>query len=220
MTRDEALALLESRYTRERRRGAEALRDLEDPSAAEAVGAALSREVRDARTWETQYQLVMALGACGDERWSPWLRELAQTPREAWMVSLAIGDALVTIAHRTGRDGAAEGALVWCLDAGETVPLLAEGAVKALAMVPVGLSAPMRTRLLALGIQTATVADNLEDGPLAYWVAVAASDWLEDDPDDRATHDFLHACEASPSKQVRRAAATSLAGEVHELEVL
>jgi len=67
VTRDEAFALLESRYTRERRRGAEALRDLEDPATAEAIGAALRREVRDSRTWETQYQLVMALGACGDE---------------------------------------------------------------------------------------------------------------------------------------------------------
>ena len=70
---------------------------LADARAAPAVRTALAQEVRDPRTWETQYQMIMALGATGDEADVQVLKALALDEREATMVNMALGDALVRL---------------------------------------------------------------------------------------------------------------------------
>ncbi|MET9289479.1 hypothetical protein [Nocardia beijingensis] len=82
------------------RRGAKRLRALADPTTAARVRAALEREVLDKRTWETQYQLIMALGTTGSREDVELLKTLALQPRSATMVNAALGDAIV----RLGRD--------------------------------------------------------------------------------------------------------------------
>ncbi|WP_030558213.1 hypothetical protein [Kitasatospora aureofaciens] len=65
LTLDEAVEQLGHRLSPKRRSAATRLRRLADPVAGPPLLDALEREVRDPRTWETQYQMVMALGMCG-----------------------------------------------------------------------------------------------------------------------------------------------------------
>ncbi|MEV6973227.1 hypothetical protein [Kitasatospora sp. NPDC093806] len=64
-TLDKAVEQLGHRLSPKRRSAATRLRRLADPAAGPPLLEALEREVRDSRTWETQYQMVMALGMCG-----------------------------------------------------------------------------------------------------------------------------------------------------------
>ncbi|WP_233289190.1 hypothetical protein [Kitasatospora sp. MBT63] len=85
------------RLSPKRRSAASRLRRLADPAAGPALLEALQTEVRDARTWETQYQMVMALGTCGHRPALGLLRDLARRPFEATAVYVALGDAIVRL---------------------------------------------------------------------------------------------------------------------------
>ena len=81
-----------------RRSAAKALRKLADPSAGPALLEALQNELSDARTWGTQYQMIMALGACRYAPAAPFLQELAGRRFVARSLYRAIGGALVRLA--------------------------------------------------------------------------------------------------------------------------
>ncbi|WP_406097554.1 HEAT repeat domain-containing protein [Kitasatospora purpeofusca] len=196
LTLDEAVEQLGHRLSPKRRSAATQLRRLADPAAGPPLLKALEREVRDSRTWETQYQMVMALGMCGHRPALGLLRDLARRPFEATMVYTALGDAIVRLsAPETTADS-----LRWCLDSG--TPMLADGALRAVAMQ-------------RLCLDTATidhVLDFLEpldphDG-LRFWAAAAAAGW----PRPQVTR-FLHECAAGPRSDVAGAAASSLQGK-------
>ena len=93
MTQDErtaaAVALLGDKRSARRRLGAKRLRQQPDPTAGPALLAALRLEVRDPRTWETQYHRIMALAACGYTPALPVLEELTRLPFEARRAMLA-----------------------------------------------------------------------------------------------------------------------------------
>ncbi|MEU8670022.1 HEAT repeat domain-containing protein [Streptomyces anulatus] len=72
----EAISQLQDRSSAKRRSAAKRLRRLGDPSAGPALLEALKNEVRDSRTWETQYQMTMALGTCGSPSDLSYLRDL------------------------------------------------------------------------------------------------------------------------------------------------
>ncbi|MFJ9448259.1 HEAT repeat domain-containing protein [Kitasatospora sp. NPDC101235] len=196
LTLDEAVEQLGHRLSPKRRSAATRLRRLADPAAGPPLLEALEREVRDPRTWETQYQMVMALGMCGHRPALGLLRDLSQRPFEATMVYTALGDAIVRLsAPETTTDS-----LRWCLGSG--TPMLADGALRAVAMQ-------------RLGLDTATidhVLDFLEpldphDG-LRFWAAAAAAGWQG----SRVTR-FLHQGAAGPRSDVASAAASSLQGK-------
>ncbi|MGW4379427.1 HEAT repeat domain-containing protein [Kitasatospora sp. NPDC004531] len=196
LTLDEAVAQLGHRLSPKRRSAAARLRRLADPAAGPSLTEALQREVRDTRTWETQYQLVMALGACGHRPARDLIRELAQRSFEATMVYTALGDAIIRLST---PDETAD-SLRWCLEAG--TPMLADGALRAVAM----------QRLL---LDTATIdcildyLDPLEpyDGR-RFWAAAAAAGWTG----TRVTA-FLQGCAAGPRADVADAATSSLQGK-------
>src|SRR4051812_541674 len=106
---------LEHPRARERAAAAKRLRRLQDPRAGKALMAALHREIPDAqppeRTWEVQYQLVMALGECGVKEAVPFLQDLAQRVFEATMVYVGLGDALMRLDRAHPTDA---GPLWWC----------------------------------------------------------------------------------------------------------
>jgi len=54
------------------------LRKLQAASAGSLLLTALQREMQDPRTWETQYQMIMALGACGCPPALPYLQTLTR----------------------------------------------------------------------------------------------------------------------------------------------
>lgn len=204
LTTQEAVDLLDHKASAKRRQGAKRLRALADPATAPAVRAALEREVRDSRTWETQYQMIMALAMTGTRSDARLLRDLAVQPRRATMVNAALGDAVVRLDRAFEHDVTP---VLWCLD--QPVTGLDDGALRAVAML----------RLRFAPEVTATVLDRLETEPadsyLRFYSAVAAAGWQGERVDA-----FLRGCEASPREDIARAARESLAGRYIKFGVL
>lgn len=197
LTLDEAVAQLDDRSSAKRRAAAKRLRKLAVTAAGPALLLALQREVLDLRTWETQYQMAMALGACDHRPAVPFLSDLAQRPLEATMVYVALGDSIVRL--RSAEEGVSV-PVRWCLDSG--TPMLADGALRAIAMlraVPEPETVDYILDFLA--------PLNSHDG-LRFWAAAAAAGW----PGERVRA-YLEGCEAGPRTDVADAAATSLEGK-------
>ncbi|WP_329038058.1 HEAT repeat domain-containing protein [Streptomyces sp. NBC_00178] len=193
LPRETVVAQLGDKASAKRRSAARRLGRSPDVTAGPALLDALRRETGDPRTWETQYEMVMALGACAYGPAVGFLSELARRPTEHTALHVALGDALVRL--RGPGEGAA--ALEWCL--GHRNPALADGAFRAVAALAPPLDATTVDRVLDF-------LDPLDrfDG-LRYWAAVAARDW----PGDRVRA-FLDSCAAGPRADVADAAAASL----------
>ncbi|MFD7572415.1 HEAT repeat domain-containing protein [Streptomyces sp. NPDC059810] len=196
LTLAEAVAQLRDKASPKRRSAARRLGALADVSAGPSLLDALRGETSVRRSWETQYEMVMALGACGYLPAVEFLRERAQQPTEDDAVHIALGDAI------TRLGSLAEGVstpVEWCLDQGD--PSLIEGALRAVAAVGRVPAASTVDRILDL-------LDTLDpyDG-LRYWAAVAAVKW----PGERVRA-FLESCAAGPRADVAEAAGVSLAG--------
>ena len=103
---DVLLDQLSSPQARQRAAAAKRLRRLANSAAGPGLLAALHREIPDqeppARTWEVQYQLVMALAECATEEALPFVQDLALRAFEATMVYVALGDAVVEADRRCG----------------------------------------------------------------------------------------------------------------------
>jgi hypothetical protein len=67
------MSQLQSPHSPKRRSAAKKLRKLGDPVAGPALLEALKHELPDPRTWETQYQMIMALDVTvrRERRWTP-----------------------------------------------------------------------------------------------------------------------------------------------------
>ncbi|MYQ43801.1 HEAT repeat domain-containing protein [Streptomyces sp. SID4985] len=194
MTSEKALIQLSDRASAKRRSAAKRLGELADEVAGPALLHALQREISDSRTWETQYEMVMALGACDYRPAISFLAELAQRPMDDTALYVALGDSIVRL--RSAQEGYAA-PLEWCMDRGD--PSLVDGALRAVAAMHADLEVGTVDRILDF-------LDPLDpyDG-LRYWAAVAATEW----PGGRARM-FLESCAKGPRRDVAVAAATSL----------
>ncbi|WP_329615858.1 HEAT repeat domain-containing protein [Streptomyces brevispora] len=194
LTFENAIIQLSDRASAKRRSAAKRLRKLADETAGPALLHALQGEIGDRRTWETQYEMIMALGSCGYRTAVGFLAELAKQPTDDTALHLALGDSIVRL--RSPQEGFAA-PLEWCLDRGD--PSLVDGALRAVAALRAALDAGTVDRVLDF-------LDPLDpyDG-LRFWAAVAATEW----PGDRV-HMFLESCVAGPRADVADAAATSL----------
>jgi HEAT repeat protein len=188
---DALLAQLSDAHSPKRRSAAKRLGKKGDPAAGPALLEALRAEIQDERTWETQYEMALALGLCGHHEAVPELRELARRPFAATMVQVAIGESLVRLAPDPPE------AALWCLEQGSD--MLADGALRAVArmgLVP-------RERVVA------QILDFVERRPpehhLRYWPAVAAAQW----PGRRA-RSYLKKCAKGPREDVAEVARASL----------
>jgi hypothetical protein len=192
-----AINLLGDKGSPKRRSAAKKLRKLGDASAGVALLDALRAELKDPRTWETQYQMIMALGECGYEEALSFLRELARAKFEATMVYVALGDAIVRLARKHQNVALP---VIECARSGND--MLADGAFRAMAML----------RMVPDEATIATLIDLVsarppEDG-IPFWVVAAAPGWKG--PKVEA---FLHECESSPRKDVCDAAKDALLGK-------
>ena len=88
---------LEDRKSAVRRRAAKRLRELRCVDAGPALLTALLKEWRDPRSWETQYQMIMAIGESGYSLAGPFLREIASREIENSILFMALGDSLVRL---------------------------------------------------------------------------------------------------------------------------
>jgi HEAT repeat protein len=198
LTVDQAMEQLDDRRSPRRRSAAERLRKLGDPAAGPPLLQALRRELTDSRTWETQYQMIMAIGACGYRPALPELYDLAQGQLGAPAAGyVPIGDALVRLDRTYPNDPAP---LLWCLDIGNEQ--LIDGALRATAMLRLVFDDDTTNRILNL------VAGRDPYDGLRFWVAAAAAGWT-----GSGVRQFLTDCAAGPRDDVAEAATTSLQGK-------
>ena len=167
-TLEPALKELFAKQSAKRRSAAKKLRKLADVEAGAPLLAALRAEVDDPRTWETQYQMIMALGESGYAESCGFLEELSNRVLDATMVYVAIGDALVRLAADKG--------VVTLLGLIEQSrhPSLIDGALRAAAML----------RLVPNDGEISTIlefASSLpKDDGNRFWILAACPGWPAD----------------------------------------
>jgi HEAT repeat protein len=181
-----------------RRSAAKKLRKLGDPRACPRLVEALEREVADERTWETQYQLIMAVGSCKCTDAVPLIRELAAQHVESTMRQVAVGDTLVSLALETDRSAAP---VILALTLGRTYEvLLAHGAMRAVAMQRRTFDEEEIQWILGF-------VRDLSDHGVTFWTAAACAGWSGE-----IIERFLRTCVASDDAALRAVAENSLRG--------
>jgi HEAT repeat protein len=181
-----------SKASPKRRAAAKRLRQLKDASAGPAVLEALRHELRDERTWETQYQMIMALGESDYKEALPLLWTIASQKTEHSMVQVAAGDAILRLSRAHEQD---PGPLFEILSTGQ--PALIEGALRAVAM--------LRLTLDEKGVRAVVeYASQPENEPVRFWAAAAAAGW-----DGPHVEEFLHLCSTARLEDTRKAAAAA-----------
>ena len=198
-----ALALLKHSLSAKRRSGAKALRKLEDAAAGPALLESLRIEVSNPRTWETQYQMIMALGACRYAPALPFLQELSGRRFDATMVYVAIGDALVRLATPEEATWKTLMNLVQSGNAG-----LAYGACQAMAMLRLVPPAAIIEQLIEFANRFPL--DESQGINPRFCIAAAAPGWLKQ---SAAVRPFLEVCTTSKNSQVKLAAEAALQGK-------
>ncbi len=186
---DTILQLVSSQSPK-RRSAAKKLRRLGVIEAGPALLAALEKEVKDPRTWETQYQLIMALGECNYVAALSVLERLAETEIEATMVYVGLGDAIVRLSRSNQNDAMP---ILKIVNHSKNTMLI-DGALRAMAMlrmVPV----PEMVRQVLAFVKPLGSTD-----PLRFWVAAAAPGWKH--PDLEA---FLASCASSSRQDIAEA---------------
>jgi HEAT repeat protein len=101
---DELIEQLKDKKSSKRRAAAKKLRKKGDPSSGPALLEAFEKEIKDRRTWETQYQIIMAIGECDFKDGLEPLKRYASTELEATMVYVALGDAIVRLSIKSEED--------------------------------------------------------------------------------------------------------------------
>ena len=179
-----------------RRGAAKSLRKLRNPRAGSALLEALQKEMKDPRTWETQYQMIMAIGECDYRAALPYLKELAKKPLDATSVYTAVGDAIVRLSLDAENDVRP---ILRFLRESSNEALL-DGAFRAIAMLRM---IPARADIIEILYYLNSLP---ADHYLRFWIAAAAPGW----PPDLVT-DFLFACENSGRQDLMEAAALARA---------
>ncbi len=186
---DELVGELSNARSAKRRAAAKSLRKLGDPATGPAIEEALRKEVQDPRTWETQYQMIMALGECRYEPSRSFLLELS-TRKLEHMVYVAIGDALLRLSSNPDKE------LLRILSIENAA--LAEGALRAVAMLRLDLSTETIESVIAHVAKP-------ENEQLRFWAAAAAPGW-----DGPIVQAFLRECSQSERKETREAAQAAI----------
>jgi HEAT repeat protein len=177
-----------------RRTAAKMLRKLKIKASGPAILSALKWELKDPKAWETQYQMIMALGECGHGEALPFLRGLARSEQPA-LVGVALGDALVRLSREHEHDVAP---VLEILNGPYRNQI--DGAFRAMAMTRMVPPPDAREEILRF-------ADHLDiEDPLRLWVAAAAAGW-----EGARVRAFLDRCRRSPREDVRTAAESSAA---------
>ena len=188
---NDTVAQLRDKKSAKRRSAAKKLRKLKDVDAGSSIFAALEAELKDVRTWETQYQMIMALGECGYKTAIPFLNELAKEKFEATMVYVAIGDAIVRLSIKSKNDAAP---ILKLLETGNE--MLIDGALRAMAMLKVVPSDSCIEKIINY------VAERELNQGMHVWVLAAAPGWS-----GTKVEEYLDYCAKSPREEITGAVA-------------
>lgn len=197
---DELLAQLQDRSSPKRRSAAKRIRKLSDPSACIALLPALVKELRDDRTWETQYQMIMAIGECGCMAALPLITKLAETKFGVDFAArqMAVGDACLRLAVRSSTESSPLFAAIEI--ARQNDPQIAAGAMRAVAMMRLKYDEVTASRIVA-------AVDEVNYHDLTFWTAAAAAGWT-----GSAVTQFLERCLDRNEEWTRDAARAALNG--------
>jgi len=185
-----ALALLTHPHSPKRRSGAKMLRKLKDPAAGPALLVALQHELQDPRTWETQYQMIMALAETDYRPVLPYLEALVHHQFEATMIYTALGDAIVRLGHSSTDDVAPALRLLTTDN-----QMLIAGALRAIAMLHLTPSQAEVEQLIDY------VLNHSPHHGADFWIAAAAPGWS-----GKRVEQFLAQAALSQDDNTRRAA--------------
>jgi hypothetical protein len=187
-----------------RRTAAKTLRKLKIKVTGSHVLAALKWEIKNPKSWETQAQMILAIGECGYAEALPFLQGMAKSPRQHAMVGVALGDAIVRLNKNHDHDAAP----VLEILAGTDRDLI-DGAFRAMAMLHMVPSPDAIATIVGFANQLPV------DDALRLWVAAAAAGW-----DGIAVRTFLAHCTRSTREDLRKAAEASAAKNYLKWSVL
>jgi HEAT repeat protein len=205
---DEAIDLLSHSQSKKRVSGAKRLRKLGDPAAGSALLAALRDELRDPRTWEPKYQMILALGFVGHTEAVQLLWEIAAMETGHTIIYSGLGDAIVRLSHQSPQD------LTSVFEVMQSGNLsMIGGAFCAMAMLRLVANADEIPEIIRMA-QNPDAEQQLQGTPkykpgLRKWVAVAAAGWLHNE----LVLEFLNECEKYPVMGVDLAARDALDGK-------
>ena len=202
----EAILLLGNTRSRKRISGAKRLRKLGDPEAGPALLAALQKEVEDVRTWEPQYQMILALGLCRHAPALSFLEALARRNHKAAILYMGLGDAIFRLRVLTNSPDEALERIYGYENHGITY-----GGFRALAVLRLVPSEEGMRRLFEVASDPHAVATvrRFPGDPvgLRLWAAVASTEWPS-----AAKAEFLAACAEVRDERLQEAVADSRAG--------
>lgn len=158
---------LESKTSTKRRSAAKKLRKVASKEAGKAIFEALKKELEDKRTWETQYQIIMALGESGYSDSIKFLLELSENDFDSTILYIAIGHAITTLETTNSKIQTPSSLIKWL----ETSQIeLANGGLQSLAMhrtIPTD-------EFIKCTLKLTSLPDNKE---LQFWTAAASAGW-------------------------------------------
>ena len=188
---------LRDKKSQKRRSAAKKLRKLKDIYAGPYLLAALENELNDDRTWETQYQMIMAIGECDYKPALPFLNGLVKQNNKATMLFVAIGDAIIRLSIKNERDTPP---IFKIIDTGNEA--LIEGAFRAMAMLNMIPSDSEIEKIINY-----VAAKDLNQG-IHFWVVAAAPGWS-----GTKVEEYLDYCERSPREEMTNAVALARKGK-------
>lgn len=188
---------LNDKISAKRRSAAKKLRKLKNKDAGPALLEALKNELKDKRTWETQYQMIMALGESGHTDGLDFLQQLAKQDFEATMLYVAIGDSITRLIYLT--ENSVHKAIIQMLSNTEN-PLFSDGILRAIAMQKIVPEEEDINKLLKFADSNGTPDNNIT------WIASASAGWHKNEN----TISFLKKHADSENKQTKKAAEAAL----------
>jgi len=186
---DEMISQLQDKKSPKRRSAAKKLRKLKNIDAGPSLLSALKEELKDSRTWETQYQMVMAIGECGYKPALEFLKSLAHQTFEATMIYVAIGDAIQRLSMQHEQDVTS---VFEAIDSGND--MLVDGAIRAMAMLKM-----LPVDLHIEKIINFVIAKSKNDG-MHFWVLAAAPGWS-----GLKVEEYLDFCSTSKRDEITNA---------------
>lgn len=183
---EDLIQMLQDKRSPKRRSAAKRLRKLGNVQAGAPLLSALENELKDKRTWETQYQMIMAIGESAYSPALPFLESLQKQKFEATMVYVAIGDAIVRLSTKNNTDVAS---VIEIIEHGN--PMLSDGALRAMAMLKLVPDASEINKIIDYARNS-----DVNEG-VHFWVLAAAPGWTGE-----VVNNYLEYCSKSEREEI------------------
>lgn len=199
-----AVKALRSPRSSDRRSAAKRLKALGRSADGPLLLDALLEEVKDPRTWETQYEMILAIAACQFRGALPELRRLATRIFDSTVIYRALGYAISVLERRDEGDASTAVAF---MESGAA--MLLEGALIDVVLSGASPSEHVQRRFISHARQ-------LDDNQLVkYLIVEACARWASSD-----VKSFLLEVVESTNPLLSRAAAAAMDGRHDELRLL